>query len=140
MKKLSRWFVTAGITLAAILFWVSFLVTTCAPKKAFPAEVVQKYLIERDYRVIKEHWQDYKYAADLTGVPILLLPAIHYREAHLFTGWYSHKRKEVVKNIGGPFMLDLGPLNDGVEFERRIRAYEKRCTILMSDTTKTFQK
>lgn len=69
--------------------------------------------------------QDYTHAEEIVGVPALLLAAIHYRESNLHKGYYSKKRKKVVKNIGGPFMLDLGPLNDGAEFIKRIRWYEK---------------
>ena len=83
------------------------------------------YLTDGNISSIRENWPDYEYAAKLVGVPVLALAAIHYREADLYKGWYFKKRQRVVKNVGGPFMLDLGPLNDGGEFTRRIRLYEK---------------
>lgn len=42
----------------------------------------------------------------------------------MLDGWYSARRKKVVSNIGGPFMLDLG--GEGPEFGKRIRAYEAK--------------
>lgn len=58
----------------------------------------------------------------MVGVPLAILPAIHYRESALHPGWYSVTKKKVIKNGGGPFMLDLG--GKGSEFSKRIRAYE----------------
>lgn len=86
----------------------------------------KKYLTDRDIKLIKEYWPDYEYAAKLVGVPVCALAAIHYRESSLYKGRYSSRRKKVVKNIGGPFMLDLGPRDDAEEFIRRIRAHEKK--------------
>lgn len=71
------------------------------------------YLEGRHLRLIREYWPDYVYAAQCTGVPVDILPAIHLRESEL-------KR---TRNIGGPFMLDLG--GEGAEFNRRIRVYER---------------
>lgn len=82
------------------------------------------YLTNKDIKLIRKHWPDYKYASDITQVPVEILAAIHYRESGLLEGYYSKRRQCVVKNIGGPFMLDLGPRNDGAEFARRIRNYE----------------
>ncbi len=86
----------------------------------------ETYLTEENILTVRENWSDYNYAAKKFDVPVLVLVAIHYRESDLRKGWYSKKRQEVVRNIGGPFMLDFGPLGDHKEFARRIRAYEKR--------------
>ncbi len=81
------------------------------------------YLNSEEINTVKTHWEDYKYGSEMTGVPILLLPAIHYRESGLYSGWHSFKRNKTVRNTGGPFMLDCG--GSGEEFTKRIRAYEK---------------
>jgi hypothetical protein len=82
------------------------------------------YLKDRDLARIRLHWQEYDYAAKVVGIPVEILPAIHYRESGLLDGWYSHRMQQVRENIGGPFMLDLG--GDGPAFEARIRAYEAK--------------
>lgn len=74
------------------------------------------YLTPGDVVRIRQLWPAYEYAAKKVGVPVEILPAIHYREHNLEPG----------RNLGGPFMLDRGPLNDGAEFTRRIRAYERK--------------
>ena len=91
------------------------------------AEVTAKetYLTARDIKLIRANWSDYRYAAQKVSVPVVVLAAIHYREADLHKGWYSKRRNKVIKNIGGPFMLDFGPVGNHVEFARRIRAHEK---------------
>ncbi len=89
-----------------------------------PAAGACSYLTDDDVSRIRELWPDYAYAAKMTGVPVEVLPAIHYREANLRMGWFSARRQKVTRNVGGPFMLDLGPLNDHAEFCRRIRAHE----------------
>jgi len=83
---------------------------------ALPLGAEQLYLTDRDTRIIRENWADYAYAAKRVGIPVAILPTLHYRESSL----------RRTQNLGGPFMLDLGPLNDGAEFTRRIRAYERR--------------
>ena len=95
------------------------------------------YLTERNISTIQENWLDYAYAEDKVGIPVLLLAAIHYREADLHKGYYSYKRKKLIKNIGGPFMLDLGPLNDNAEFVKRIRGHEKYIHTLYGGVTPT---
>ena len=102
-----------------ILLLLSFLATTSH------IQARESYLEYGDLITIKANYSGYKKAGDLVGIPPLLLAAIHYREADLHKGFYSKKRKTVTKNIGGPFMLDLGPLNDGTEFIRRIRIHER---------------
>lgn len=82
------------------------------------------YLKPRDIDRIRAHWAQYSKAAEIVGVPVEVLPAIHYRESGLLDGWYSAKRKVVVHNLGGPFMLDCG--GEGEEFKRNIRAYEAK--------------
>ena len=79
------------------------------------------YLSPKDIERIKSHWYDYQCAAKQVGVPVEILPAIHYRESGLLDGWYSAKRHTVTRNVGGPFMLDLGGKED---FNERIRDYE----------------
>ena len=91
-----------------------------------PIVSVSGYLTDRDIRLIRKNWSDYRYAAKKVGVPVLALVAIHYREADLYKGYYSKKKKRVIRNVGGPFMLDLGPLNNHAEFARRIRKHEKK--------------
>lgn len=56
----------------------------------------------------------------------MALVAIHYREATLHKGHWSKKKGGLIKNVGGPFMLDFGPRNDPSEFAKRIRAYERK--------------
>jgi hypothetical protein len=88
-------------------------------------EPVRKtYLTKKDIQLIKKFMPEYKAAAKKIGVPVLALPAIHYRESGLRLGFYSFKRKVLVKNLGGPFMLDCG--GGGAEFTQRIREYEKK--------------
>lgn len=82
------------------------------------------YLKPRDLDRIRAHWAEYEYAAERVGIPVEILPAIHYRESGLLDGWYSHRMKQVRENLGGPFMLDLG--GEGPEFGKRIRAYEAK--------------
>lgn len=91
-----------------------------------PRLPANKYLTQRDIDLINQYWPDYEYAARKVGVPVSILPAIHYRESSLYQGYFSPARKKVIKNIGGPFMLDMGPLNDHAEFARRIRQYENK--------------
>jgi len=89
---------------------------------------VKPYLTAWDVKVLRENWPHYQAAAEvtaLTGGPAILA-AIHYREAGLHRGYYSYRRKLLVKNIGGPFMLDPGPEDDETEMRRRIRAWEVR--------------
>ncbi len=81
------------------------------------------YLTPIDVRLIREHWGDYFWAASMARVPVALLPAIHYRESELSTGWWSPRRHKVIAIVGGPFGLDKG--GEGTpEFAKRIRAYE----------------
>lgn len=86
---------------------------------------VEPYLTDKDITTIQKNLLDYDYAAKKFDIPVLILASIHYREAGLYRGWYSKKRKKLIKNVGGPFMLDLGPRNDPAEFARRIRKHEK---------------
>lgn len=102
------------LVLAAVLLAASFFAGLLSASE--PA-----HLTDRDITRIKEFWPDYIYAARKVGVPVPALPAIHYREADLFLGLYSAKRKKANRNIGGPFMLDPG---GGKEFARRIRDHE----------------
>ena len=91
-----------------------------------PVSLSPNYFTDKDLETIQSNMDAYQYAENLTDVPVLLLAAIHYRESGLHKGYYSRKRKKVIKNIGGPFMLDYGPLNDHKEFARRIRAHEAK--------------
>ena len=88
---------------------------------AFPAGASDFYLTPGEIARIKRLWPDYAYAAKKVGLPVEILPAIHIRESNLMV---------VGKNIGGPFMLDLGPRKGGPEFDRRIREYEKKIAAL----------
>jgi len=86
---------------------------------------IEKYLTDRDYRLIQKNYKYYHWAAEGCNIPVESLIAIHYRESRLHRGYYSYKRKVVVKNLGGPFMLDCG--GDGTdEFEANIRREERR--------------
>ncbi len=86
---------------------------------------VSKYLTDRDYRKIQQNYKYYYWAATNCDVPVEALIAIHYRESKLYRGWYSFRKKAVVKNLGGPFMLDCG--GEGTEeFEANIRREERR--------------
>jgi len=106
---------------------VFFLCVAFASKNLAKVDTQKyKYFSERDLRLIAKNWNDYEWAARKAGIPSLILPAIHYRECQLFPGWYSSKLERPIKNIGGPFMLDFGPLNNGTEFKRRIGEYEKK--------------
>ncbi len=87
------------------------------------AEARSGYLTERDVNLIRWYWGDYSWAAQKAGVPVGLLPAIHYRESELYKGWWSPRRHKVIASVGGPFGLDKG--GEGTpEFAKRIRAYE----------------
>lgn len=104
-------------------FFACIVCFSCAkPAPVFNGEA--NYLSRRDIRLIREYWPDYEYAAQRTGVPAAMLAAIHKRESDLYKGWFSLSQRKVVKNVGGPFMLDLGPANDALEFERRVRQHE----------------
>lgn len=84
-----------------------------------------QYLTDRDYRMIEQNYKYYHWATTVCDIPVETLIAVHYRESGLHRGWYSFKRKAVVKNLGGPFMLDCG--GEGTtEFETRIRYYEQK--------------
>ncbi len=96
-------------------------------------EARETYITEKNIVKIKNNWAAYKYAQEKTGVHALALASIHYREADLYRGWYSVKRKKVIKNIGGPFMFDPGPSNDTFEFTRRVRWHEKKLHHLYGD-------
>lgn len=93
----------------AVALWVTALFILLALAAVARCE----YLTQQDRKVIENHWAHYKYAANITGIPVEILPALHYRE---------HQLKNT-GNIGGPFMLDRG--GSGKEFAKRIRAYEK---------------
>jgi len=88
-------------------------------------EAMGTYLTDKDYQIIKQNYKYYHWAATNCSIPIEALIAIHHRESRLRRGWYSYKRKVVVKNLGGPFMLDCGGENTG-EFEANIRREERR--------------
>jgi hypothetical protein len=88
------------------------------------------YLTDRDVRLIREYWPQYSYAAKKAGIPVSILPAIHYRESDLHLGWWSKKQQKLIRNIGGPFMLDLGPHDNPPEFDRRIRQHEAKMAAL----------
>lgn len=78
------------------------------------------YLTSKDVAKIKTHWAAYSIAAEVTDLPVEILPAIHHRESNLNLGFYSFKKKAIVKNVGGPFMLDKGSKH----FVKGIRDYE----------------
>lgn len=89
-----------------------------------PARLGAGYLSAREVGLIRQYWPDYSYAAKKTGVPVAILPAIHWRESGLYKGYWSKPKGKLVKNIGGPFMLDCG--GDGEEFSKRVREHERR--------------
>jgi len=82
------------------------------------------YLTDRDMERVRAHLPAYRLAAGRAGVPVLALPAIHYRECGLLPTLYSVRTGQAVWNWGGPFMLDRGGRNVD-EFRRRIRSYER---------------
>jgi hypothetical protein len=103
-----------GILLCGLVMW--FGVGTISASES--------YLTDRDYQVIEQNMPDYQWAIARCEIPIEVLVAIHYRESGLHKGHYSFKRKVLVKNLGGAFMLDCG--GEGTpEFEQNIR-YEER--------------
>lgn len=88
---------------------------------AFLASVSHaEYLTSKDVAKIKTNWAAYSIAAEVTDLPVEILPAIHHRESNLNLGFYSFKKKTIVKNVGGPFMLDKGHKH----FVKGIRDYE----------------
>jgi len=93
-------------------------------KTEYLSEVLQ-YLTDRDYQVIEQNYKYYHWAAKICDIPEELLIAIHYRESKLYHGYYSFKRKVLVKNLGGPFMLDCGGQGTD-EFKANIRYEECR--------------
>ncbi len=105
-----------GALIGPLIFFA--LVACSKPVEILNGET--SYLGKRDWKLIRQNWPDYEYAAKRTGVPAAMLAAIHKRESDLYKGWYSLAQRKVIKNIGGPFMLDLGPH----DFERRIREHE----------------
>jgi hypothetical protein len=83
------------------------------------------YLTAEQKSIIVSNWGDYSFAAKTVGIPVAILPAIHLRESELRAGVYSVRLDKVVRNAGGPFMLDRG--GDGsIAFLDRIRAYEEK--------------
>lgn len=109
-KKLSK--LGGGIIAAVLLFSASIL-------------SYNTYLTDRDYKLIAQNLEYYLLAAATCDVPVEMIIAIHYRESYLRRGYYASKRKVVVNNIGGPFMLDCG--GEGTpDFEANIRFEEKR--------------
>lgn len=84
-----------------------------------------QYLKDRDYQMIQKNYKYYYWAATKCDIPIETLIAIHHRESKLYRGYYSFTRNIVVKNLGGPFMLDCG--GEGtIEFKANIRYEERR--------------
>lgn len=105
---------------------IAIILFVLASHFAARARAEQKYLTARDIRLINKHWADYEFAANKVGVPVLLLPSIHYRESNLLLGDWSKLLQKVTINRGGPFMLDCGKEPDGSGFQRRIRDYERK--------------
>jgi hypothetical protein len=97
----------------AVALWVAALFICMALAMSLHGK---GYLTQRDWDHIRSNWQDYAWAENRVGLPNGTLACIHFREAGL-------KR---TSNIGGPFMLDLGPLDNPKEFARRIRAHEAK--------------
>ena len=94
------------------------------------------YLTDRDFKIIKQNYNYYQWASELCDIPIEMLIAVHYREAHLHHGFYSHRRKIVVHNLGGAFMLDCG--EDGTpNFEINIRNKEQEISKIYNYTGDT---
>jgi len=99
------------------LFLIIFIpITLYAPEP-------ETYLTDNDYQIIEKNYQYYRWASIVCNIPIEVFIAIHYRECNLLRGFYSHKRKVIVHNLGGPFMLDCG--GEGTsDFEANIRYHE----------------
>jgi len=84
-----------------------------------------QYLTDRDYLMITQNYGYYSWAATKCDIPVELMIAIHHRECRLHRGYYSYRRKIIVHNLGGPFMLDCG--GEGTpDFEANIRHYEHK--------------
>lgn len=92
------------------------------------------YLTARELARVRSWMPQYQAAADLAEVPVLALPAMHYRESDLMETWKVrpedtwidfHRRKVPYRNMGGPFMMDQGADGDRVRFDENIRAFER---------------
>lgn len=91
------------------------------------------YLTDHDLDKVREWMPVYRWAATTTGVPVMALPALQYRESDLWETWVKQPEERVTmyrrrgipyRNMGGPFMLDQGWDGDSVRFDAAIRSYE----------------
>lgn len=114
------------ITLMVLIIKITFVLNI--PKTLYSVEINSLtepigYLTNRDYEIIEQNYKYYYWASKKVGIPIEILIAIHYRESNLRMGYYSKKKKVLIKNIGGPFMLDRGG-DETPDFDLNIRRYE----------------